>query len=264
MLAGRDFSAFDLNASSPPVAVVNETLARQVFGNGNAVGQQFRMGGRLREVIGVVRDSRYTNLRGALPPIAYQPFLQTDTGRGQMALYVRVAGGLAPVLPHIREAVRSIDNEMPLFEVRTLAEEVDAVLTRERLIAAVSSFFGVLALVLACVGLYGLLAFAVIRRTAEMGIHMALGAKRSNVVWTVMREGLLLVLAGVAIGVPAAIATGQLASSQISSLLFGLRSTDPLTMAAAAGLLILVAAAASYFPARRASRIDPMAALRND
>ena len=262
-LGGRDFNAGDLAPNSPLVAVVNETFARQAF-NGNAVGQQLRQRADVIEIVGIVRDSRYTNLRGDTPPIVYQTFLQTRTGRGQMALYVRIATEPAVVLPHVRAAVQEIDRDLPLFEVRTLATEMDAVLIPERLIATLSTVFSTLALLLVSVGLYGLLAFSVVERTGEMGIRMALGARRGDVIWTVMRDGLLLVAAGVAIGVPAALAAGRVASSQISGLLFGLRATDPVTIAFAAVLLGLVAAAAAYVPARRASRVDPMVALRNE
>jgi len=263
-LAGRDFSANDLDADAPLVAVVNDTFARRMFGKKSAAGQQFHIGSFAHEIIGVVRDSRYTNFRGETPPTIYKPFLQTHTGRGQMALYVRVTGDPALVLPRLREAVQSTDKSMPLFQVRTLAEEINAVLVQERLIATVSSSFGALALVLVCVGLYGLLAFAVVQRTREMGVRMALGATRWDVVWMVMREALVLVLIGGGIGVPAALAAGRMASNKISGLLFGLKSTDPLTIATAAALLTLVALVASYIPARRASRIEPMVALRNE
>ena len=263
VVSGRDFNEGDLAPNSPLVAVVNDTFARQAF-NGNAVGQQLRSRNDVIEIVGVVRDSRYTNLRGETPPIVYQTFLQTRTGRGQMALYVRIAAEPAVVLPHVRAAVQEIDRDLPLFEVRTLAAEMDAVLIQERLIATLSTVFSVLALVLASVGLYGLLAFSVVERTGEMGIRMALGATRPGVMWTVMREGLMLVGAGVAIGVPAALGVARIASNQIAGLLFGLRATDPVTIAGAGILLALVAAAAAYIPARRASMVDPMVALRNE
>jgi len=263
LLAGRDFNDGDLAPGSPLVAIVNETFARQSF-NGNAVGQRLRQRADAIEIVGVVRDSRYTNLRGDTPPVVYQTFLQTRTGRGQMALYVRIAAEPGAVLPHVRAAVQEIDRDLPLFEVRTLAAEMDAVLMQERLIATLSTVFSALALLLASVGLYGLLAFSVVERTGEMGIRMALGATRVDVIWSVMREGLLLVAAGVAVGVPAAFAAGRIASSQIAGLLFGVRATDPATIALAAVLLAAVAAAAAFIPARRASRVDPLVALRNE
>ncbi len=151
-----------------------------------------------------------------------------------------------------------------MFEVNTLAAEMDAALVRERLIATLSSFFGVLALLLAGVGLYGLLAFGVVQRTGEMGVRMALGAQRWDVLWMVLREALSLVLIGVGLGLPAALAAARLAENQISGLLFGLTTGDPVTIAAATGLLAAVAGVAAYLPARRASRVDPMVALRNE
>jgi ABC-type antimicrobial peptide transport system permease subunit len=167
-------------------------------------------------------------------------------------------------VPRIREAVLGVDPTLPTFEVHTLAQEMDAALVQERLIAMLSSLFGALALLLASVGLYGLLAFGVIQRTGEMGIRMALGARRSSVVWMILKQALLLVLAGVALGVPVALGVTRLAGSQISGLLFGVKAADPATIATAALLLSLVAAIAAFLPARRASRVDPMVALRND
>jgi predicted permease len=264
VIAGRDFDAGDLVEGSPRVAVVNETFARQAFPGASALGQRLRQGSGVREIVGVVRDSSYTNLRGEIQPIVYQTFLQTNTGRGQMALYVRTSGDGGSIAREIRQAVQDIDRDLPVFDVRTLADEIGAVLMQERVIAMLSTVFSMLALLLACVGLYGLLAFSVVQRTAEMGIRMALGASRGTVVWAVMREGLLLVAIGVAIGVPAALAAARVASHQVAGLLFGVRPSDPLTIAAAILLLAAVAAAAGYVPARRASRVDPMIALRNE
>jgi len=280
IIAGRDFGPGDLGEDSPAVCVVNETFVRQVFPGENPIGKPCVITRRPRvrdlvgprynptpvayEIVGIAKDSRYMNPTGSIRPLIYGTFLQTGTGRGQMVLYVRTAGNPNLLLPRIRAEVWRVDPTLPQFEIHTLAQEMDAALIRERLIATLSSLFGAVALLLACVGLYGLLAFAVAQRTGELGIRMALGATRRDVLWMVLRDALALALAGVAIGVPAAVAAGRLASSEISGLLFGLKITDPATIAAAAALLVLVAAMAAYLPARRASRVDPMVALRNE
>jgi predicted permease len=267
VVAGRDFSARDLVENAPPVVVVNESFARLAFPNESAVGKPCLVPNRSRqpcEIIGVVKDSRYANLRAEPPATAYSPFLQTPTGRGQMALHVRVAGDPNALLRRVREEVQSVDKDLPMFDIHTLAEEIDAALIQERLMATLSSSFSTLALLLAGVGLYGLLAFTVVQRTGELGIRMALGATRGNVLWMVLREALSLALIGVVIGVPAALAAARFATSQIAGLFFGLDATDPVPIAVAALILTLVAALAGYFPARRAAQVDPMVALRNE
>ncbi len=267
ILAGRDFAAGDLGENAPPVVVVNETFARVAYPNESPIGKPCLVPTRPQEpcqIIGVTKDSRYANLRAEPIATAYSLFLHTPTGRGQMALHVRVAGKPELLLPRIREAVQSVDKDLPIFEVHTLEEEVGAALIRDRLMATLSSFFSSLALLLAGVGLYGLLAFAVVQRTGEVGIRMALGARRRDVVWMVLREALLLVGIGVAIGVPVTLAAARVATSQIAGLFFGLKATDPVTIAGATLILALVATLAGYLPARRASRVDPMTALRNE
>ena len=212
----------------------------------------------------MVKDTRYASLKEDTPPLLYQPFLQTNTGRGQMTLHVQVADGAPAVVSRVREEVQRIDKDLPLLAIQTLADQMNALLSRERLVASLSTLFGVVALLLASVGLYGLMSFSVVQRTGEMGLRMALGAARPSVVRMIMREALLLVVIGLVIGVPGAFVIGRLASSQLSGLLFGLTATDPVTMIGAVLTLMVVAAVAAYLPAIRAARVDPMVALRND
>jgi ABC-type antimicrobial peptide transport system permease subunit len=215
-------------------------------------------------IIGVVRDSRYVNLRGAPPPLIFQPFLQTNTGRGQMVLHVRIAGPAGGIVDRLRQEVQKIDPALPLFDVRSMADEMNTAMVRERVMAMLAGFFGAVALALACVGLYGLFSFAIIRRTREVGIRIALGASPGGVVGMVMREVLVLLAAGVGIGVVAALAVLRLASGWISGLLFGMRATDPASLAIAVALLAAVACMAGFMPARRASRVEPVIALRSE
>jgi predicted permease len=275
---GRDFTDSDLRPDSPLVAVVNEAFVREVLKGHEPLGAQH--GATVRgpgmvsadrprptlplNIIGVVKDSPYPNLRAATPPIMYQTFLQTRTGRGQMVLHVKVTGSPGEIDRQIREAVQETDRDVPIFELHTLADEVDAALVRERLIATLSGFFGAVALVLVCVGLYGVMAFTVSRRTAEIGIRVALGATRSDVRWMIARQTLMLVLVGIAVGLPAAWMVGRLASRQISGMLFELTPSDPITMTAATLLLAFVGVCAGLLPARRATRINPIVALRNE
>ncbi len=251
------------------VSVVNETFARMVYPGTSAVGRPCAGAAdtdpsRPCEIIGVVQDSAYADFTGEVRATRYQPFLQTRTGRGQMALHVRIVGDAASLVPTIRREVSRVDATLPLFEVRTLADEVDAALVQERLVATLAGVFGVLALVLACVGLYGLLAFAVVRRTAEIGLRVALGAGRGDVLWMVMRDALVIVLAGGVVGVAVGFGAARVAGSQISGLLYGVETIDPVTFLAAPLMLAATALLAAYLPARRASRVNPVVALRAD
>jgi predicted permease len=260
LVAGRTFEAADFREKSPEVAVVNETFARMRFPGEDPIGKRANRA----TIIGVVKDSRYTTLRGPTQPTYYMPFLTASTGRGQMILQVRTSIDSDSIRARVREEVWNADPTVPQFETYSLAEEVDAVLVQDRLIATLSSLLGGLALVLASIGLYGLIAFGVVQRTGEMALRMALGAMRWDVVRMILLEALLLVLIGVAIGIPAAVGLARIASSQVAGLLFGLTASDPLTIAVATVLLVAVAAIAAYLPARRASRVDPMIALRNE
>jgi ABC-type antimicrobial peptide transport system permease subunit len=175
-------------------------------------------------------------------------------------LVIRYSGSADAVIPQVRRAILEVNRNLPFDRVISLSDHIGLSLVQERLVARLATFFGLLALLLACVGLYGVLSYAVARRTNEIGIRIALGAMRGDVIWLVLREALALVGAGVVIGLLASLA----ATKTVSTLLYGLRPNDPLTIAAATLLLLAVAALSAYLPARRASRVDPMAALREE
>jgi predicted permease len=266
LVAGRDLAARDLDAESSPVAVVNETFARQFYLGESPIGQpclvNISPSTRPCAIVGLVRDSAYADFTGDIVATLYQPFLQTAGNRGQMALHVRVVGEPVALIPAIRAEVAETDPTVPHFEARTLAEEVSGVMIRERLLATLASVFGAVALALACVGLYGLLAFAVVGRTAEIGVRMALGASRRDVVLMVLREALVLLAAGGTVGVLIGVAAARLASRQVEGF-FGLDAIDPVSIAGALVVLVLVATLAAVSPARGAAAIDPTQALRD-
>ncbi len=253
--------------------VINETMARHYFGRGNPIGRTIYFPksdaqGRYlpfgtqfdkeqgREIVGVVRDAKYGNLRETSRRMAYLP-LQDDDGFAA-SIDVPVVKDPGAVAPHIRQVLKEVNPNLTLRTIRTLEEQIDRTLSQERLFTSLLGFFGVLALLLACVGLYGVMAYAVAGRTSEIGICMALGARRIDVVSMVLRETLLLVTIGVALGIPAALATTHL----LRSLLFGLTATDPVTIGAMAFLMLGTAALAGALPARRAASVDPIVALR--
>jgi len=259
--AGRDVTAKDISGT-PQVAVVNEKFARHYFGNQNPLGRHLGMGGDPGtktdiEIVGVVRDTKYQNMRDDPPRETYIPYLQFDFTT-QMTAYVRTNLSSKQMLPVLRGVVQKLDPNMPVFEMKTETRQVDDVLVVERLVANLSAAFGVLATVLAAVGLYGVMAFLVTRRTREIGIRMALGALRGDVLWIVMKEVLLLVSLGIVIGLPLALLGLRLVKSQ----LYGLSPYDPVTILSATAGIIAVAALSGYLPARRATKVDPVRALR--
>jgi predicted permease len=261
LLSGRGFGPQDVQGA-PRVAIINETLARTFFPNEDPIGKRFTIMAAKTpepiEVIGLVRDSKFSQVRDEAPPTYFSPYLQNVKNLRAMSFEVRTAGDPAGMVPAVRQIVQELDRNLPIFNVKTQSQQVDEALLQERQFARLSSFFGLLALILACIGLYGILSYAVARRTNEIGIRMALGAERRDVVWMVMRETLLLILIGVAIGLGGAF----LSTGLISSMLFGLTATDPVTILFAALLMTGVAALAGYLPARRAALTDPIVALR--
>jgi ABC-type antimicrobial peptide transport system permease subunit len=215
-------------------------------------------------IVGVVGNTRFPALREPAAPLVYQTFLQANTGFSGLTLHVRAEHASVGLMGQLRELVQAIDRDVPIADVHTLADEVNAALVRERLVATLSGAFGLVALVLICIGLYGLMAFTVSRRTAEIGVRVALGATRANVRWLVGRQALAVVVAGLALGVPAAWVAGRLASRQLAGLLFEVTPADPVTFGSAILTLVFVALGAGLVPAHRATRIDPTVALRNE
>jgi len=258
---GRDFTDRDA-LGAPKVVIVNEKFARHYFGDRSPVGRRIGMGGDPGtktdiEIIGVVRDTKYETMRQEIPREIFLPYQQSDFATA-MTAFVRTDLGSAQMFPALRAAVRRIDANLPVFQMKTEETQRDESMAVERLAATLSGAFGVLATVLAAIGLYGVMAFVVVRRTREIGIRMALGAAAGNVIWLVMREVLLLVGAGVLVGLPAALAVTRLLGSQ----LYGIQPNDVLTIAAATFGIVAIAALSGYLPARRATRVDPVIAIR--
>jgi predicted permease len=274
-LHGRDFAPADFAVAAqyespgtdpkPPMPViVNESFVRAYLGNVEPVGQNFGLsdGSDKREgkssgyvVVGVVRDARYNSLRRKIDPTGYVP----AQGYG-VSFELRTAMDPASIIPTVRNIVNQTDSNLPIFEMKTEAQAIDQLLFQERLMARLSSIFGALALVLACVGLFGLLSYEVTRRTREIGIRMALGAQQGSVLRIVIGQGVVLTAVGAAVGIGAAIGVTR----YLSAMLFDVKPGDPITLAATALILMIVALVACYVPARRATQVDPMIALRNE
>jgi predicted permease len=270
-LTGRGFNApdFKLSASNggatptsaPTPVIVNQAFVEKYLGKEYPLGKQFGQseadanGPRSPgyEIIGVVRDAKYNSLRRDIHAMMYMP-----QSFGGASFELRTAADPQAILPAIREVVAQVNTNMPLFDVKTESEQIDRLLFQERLVARLSGFFGLLALVLACVGLYGLLSYEVSRRTREIGIRMALGAQPESVLKLVLRQGIVLAMVGASVGIGVALGVMR----YLTSMLYDVQANDPLTMIAVAVLLTLVALAACYIPARRAMRVDPMVALR--
>jgi len=271
ILAGRDFTIKDTAEVehspdpygwNPATIIINESFAKKYFAGRNPLGLHLGYGtdpGTKTdiEVIGIVKDIKYMNLRDEIPAQAYLPYLAERLIAG-MTVYVRTNLDPQQLMSIIRQRVRALDANVPVYALRTTEQQIDLSLRNERMIASLSSVFGLLATLLAVIGLYGVMAYTVARRTREIGIRMALGAIQGNVIWMVMKDGLLVVAAGVCIGLPAAIALSTVVRSQ----LYGLAPHDPATLALSTVVLVSVASLAAFIPALRASRIDPTHALR--
>jgi predicted permease len=259
LLAGRNFSPSD-TSTSRTVAIISEHTAKTLFPLGNPIGRHYRLGDNKPEndvtVIGVAKDVKFHDLAEEPVNLDYFPYTQHPWGFGDFE--VRYIGGFAPVAAAVQLTIHSIDGNLPITRVTTLDEQVARSITNQRLVAQLSAFFGLLAVFLSCIGIYGVMSYVVNKRTNEIGIRMALGARRSNMLWMMLREILTLVSIGVVIGLPVTLAGDRL----VSKMLFGLRPSDPVTLVSATVILLIVAAIAGYLPARRASLMDPMVALR--
>jgi predicted permease len=262
LLQGRDFTERD-GAEGPFVAVVSELFAKSYFGDENPVGRPIEVRGRVPRtlyIIGVARTARYGGLKGEVPPVVYIPYAQVPLPLQQMTYALRTDGDPHRYIESVRATVRDADPLLPVANVKTMAADIDQTINQEIVFARLCSVFAILALLIACVGIYGTMAYAVARRTSEIGLRIALGASRGAVIWTVLREVCVLATTGLAIGLPIALGASRL----IESFLFQMQPNDPGAVAAAATILVSAALVAAYGPARRASRIGPMVALRHE
>ena len=264
LLAGREFDERDRMGA--PVAIVNEAWVKVNLGGGNAVGQRvtsfgLRMKPQEMEIIGLARNAKYDDLVGDFPAIVYLPFEQNlDVPVDEMAFFLRTAGNPLGYASAVREIVHQADARIPVTSLGTQAAQIEREMTPQTLFARLCTVFAMLALAIACVGLYGTTSYAVARRTSEIGIRMALGAQRGTVIWMVLRDVLVLAVLGLAISLPATLGASKL----VESLLVGVKPGDPLAVAAAVAILVSAALVAGYLPARKASRIDPMTAVRHE
>jgi predicted permease len=261
LVEGRDFNDHDAGKKMT-VAIVNRKFATHFFGDQSPLGRHVGFGDGPQskldmEIVGVTEDSLYEGPREGVHRQVFVPFMQSDFP-ASVAFYVRTSMDSKSMLAALRSKVTQLDSGMPVYEMKTLARQLDETLSTERLIAVLSAAFGLLATVLAALGLYGVMAFMVARRTKEIGLRMALGAPQARVVWMVMRETLVLVAAGLVIGIPAAL----MVSKYVSTQLYGVKATDIASAVAALVILAAVAGVAGLLPARRASTIDPIQALR--
>jgi predicted permease len=264
LLDGRAIGVQD-GPDAPEVAMVNEAFARHFFPGQRAVGHRFGFGGEDKaseiEIVGVVEDARFHDVTEDVQPMAFLALFQE---KSQFALDCEIAartvGDAALAANAVRRAVADVDPNLPVTGVKTLVEQVATTFNSQRLAARLVMFFGALALLLAAVGLYGVITQSVVRRTGEIGVRMALGAQPRDVRWMILRDVLRLVAVGFAIGIPVAIGAARLVSSQV----YGLRSVAPVSFAVATVILAVVAAATGWLPARRATRVDPVLALKHE
>jgi predicted permease len=264
LLGGRDIAWTDIHARRR-VAVINEALARYFFDNANPLGRRFNFGNQADpqsayEIVGVVSNAKYSRVRGDFPRTAYVPYTASQSALKGLYLYVRSSGDPLRLIPSVRATVHAIDPNLAVIDMNSMPRQIGDSIWQERLFARLTSAFGLLALTLACVGLYGTISYGVSRRRAEIAVRMAMGAQYTQVLWMVLRQSMVLTMLGIAAGIPLALWSGQF----VSSFLFGLTPRDPATLMSTALILIVVAACAGYLPARRAALVDPAAALKQE
>ena len=265
LLQGRDFTSQDA-AGSPPVALLNESAARLLFQGEDPIGRAYRDKTRdtgkplLVQVVGVVQDAKYRRLRDKIPPTIYLPISQFTGTKPVIGTYeLRFSGGASDLQDRVKQTVSSLDPRI-VVEFRLLADQVSDSLSQERLVATLTTLLGLLALVLATVGLYGVISYGIVQRTGEIGVRMALGATRGNVLLLVLGDVAKLLIAGLVLGIASSVASIQF----VRSMLYGLLSYDPVSILGASLLLLVAAGMAGYFPARRAALLDPVRALREE
>jgi predicted permease len=261
LVAGRAFTDRD-SLTAPKVVIINDAAARKYFPHENPLnqrwGQSFETSGDV-EIVGVVKDAKYNSVRDDAPATMYVPYAQ-QARIGGMTFALRTSADPTKAVASVREAIKRIDPNVPILKVSTQTEQIEQRFAQEKVFAQAYALFGGLAVLIASIGLFGLMSYSVARRTNEIGIRMALGAKREDVVGMVMRESMVLVAAGVVMGAAIALGAGRL----VASLLYNLAPTDPVTIASSAVVMILISLLAGYLPARTASRVDPMVALRDE
>jgi predicted permease len=276
IIAGRDFREQDSPAVTPDpkpkpdpadkskgprVVIINETMAKRFFSRQSPLGARLCRDDKFKmeesyEIVGVVKDAKYFGVREATESMIYVPVWRD--GSGGRTLCLRTTGRPERLVAAVRREAAALDPAIPVLQTLTLADQFDNNIAQERMLTTLGGFFGALALLLAALGLYGVMAHAVARRVREIGIRMALGARAPEVRWMILRETLLMVAVGALIGIPTALALTRM----LASFLYGLTPQDPLSIVASTAILLAITALAGYIPARRATRVDPMIALR--